>query len=131
MVQRFSLGLLRELRRETKANHLRPQSPETVMTPLQLLPCPFCKSVNIDPKGWLAGDGSFGPQCMMCGATAESKEKWNTRPTSASDAEKERKFMDLLDNPAPPNDALKSLLRGASCPTPASDALPAPPEESR
>ena len=79
-----------------------------------LLPCPFCKSVDIDPKGWLAGDGSFGPQCMTCGATAESKEKWNTRPTSASDAEKERKFMDLLDNPAPPNDALKNLLNGAS-----------------
>ena len=57
------------------------------MTPTQapaakegLLPCPFCKSVDIDPKGWLAGDGSFGPQCMTCGATAESKEKWNTRP---------------------------------------------------
>lgn len=46
----------------------------------KLKPCPFCKSADIDPKGVLRNDGKTSPCCMNCGATAESVERWNTRP---------------------------------------------------
>ena len=42
-----------------------------------LEPCPFCGSTNTDPKEWMAGDGSQGPGCENCGATARSVEEWN------------------------------------------------------
>lgn len=44
-----------------------------------LLGCPFCGSVSIDEKGWLDGDGIYGPQCRDCGATSQSVERWNMR----------------------------------------------------
>lgn len=43
-----------------------------------LLPCPFCGG-EVDPRGWLGGDGVRGPECEECGATAQSMEDWNKR----------------------------------------------------
>lgn len=42
-----------------------------------LLPCPFCKSTDVDPRGWLRGDGVSGPACSNCGGSAETVELWN------------------------------------------------------
>jgi hypothetical protein len=58
-----------------------------------LLPCPFCGSSDIDPEEWMSstqnGDGTetikSGPGCGECGATADSVERWNTRPLSSHD----------------------------------------------
>ena len=47
-----------------------------------LLPCPFCGSVNIDPKGWASTDRA-GPACDDCGGTADTVELWNSRPLAA------------------------------------------------
>lgn len=46
-----------------------------------MLDCPFCGNAGelIDQRGWLDGSGKYGPQCLECGATAESIEKWNMR----------------------------------------------------
>jgi hypothetical protein len=41
--------------------------------------CPFCGHTEIDPTEWLDQDGKQGPGCPMCGAMAESVERWNTR----------------------------------------------------
>ncbi|HHH8931530.1 TPA: hypothetical protein ACP3ZJ_004385 [Pseudomonas aeruginosa] len=41
-------------------------------------PCPFCGG-EVDPTGWLRGDGTRGPECNYCGATARSMEAWQTR----------------------------------------------------
>lgn len=41
-------------------------------------PCPFCGG-EVDPTGWLRGDGTRGPECNDCGATARSMEAWQTR----------------------------------------------------
>ena len=43
--------------------------------------CPFCGSDEVDPDGWKDGQGRTGPSCDNCGATAESVEEWNHRPT--------------------------------------------------
>lgn len=51
-----------------------------------LNPCPFCgaEGETIDPDGWVDGNGRHGPQCLDCGATAESNEKWNMRAEPCS-----------------------------------------------
>ena len=49
--------------------------------------CPFCKSDDIDAEGWLDGNGNRGPECMGCGATAQSLHKWNSRPIEEKVAE--------------------------------------------
>lgn len=41
-------------------------------------PCPFCGG-EVDPAGWLNGEGERGPECETCGATAPSLQRWNTR----------------------------------------------------
>ena len=51
----------------------------------ELLPCPFCGSANIDPVGWMAGDGRQGPACDDCMASADSVERWNTRQPALPD----------------------------------------------
>lgn len=50
------------------------------LTPDQiaLKPCPFCGG-ECDPKGWMRNDGTTGPECVECGATAASAEAWNIR----------------------------------------------------
>ncbi|HBP6211045.1 TPA: hypothetical protein L6A00_05240 [Pseudomonas aeruginosa] len=45
-------------------------------------PCPFCGG-EVDPTGWLRGDGTRGPECNYCGATARSMEAWQTRTALA------------------------------------------------
>lgn len=54
---------------------------------LDLKPCPFCASINIDPEGWMSRDGDgtphTGPACDDCGASADSIERWNNRPLIA------------------------------------------------
>jgi len=62
-------------------------------TPIEpLLPCPFCGSANVDPKGW-ASQNSSGPACDDCGASAGSTladtpeaniAAWQRRTTPAS-----------------------------------------------
>jgi hypothetical protein len=49
----------------------------------ELLPCPFCGSENVDPKGWLSTAAS-GPACDDCGATAETVKDWNRRAIAAA-----------------------------------------------
>ena len=44
----------------------------------KILCCPFCGG-NVDPAGWLRGDGVRGPECEDCGATASSMDVWNKR----------------------------------------------------
>lgn len=48
------------------------------MSEIELKPCPFCGG-EADEKGVLHGDGRTSPECMKCGATAESIKLWNTR----------------------------------------------------
>lgn len=56
---------------------------------IQLLPCPFCGSGSVDPKGWASTD-SNGPACDDCGAAADSVEIWNQRlPPKPEKAENE------------------------------------------
>lgn len=38
--------------------------------------CPFCGG-QVDPTGWLRGDGVRGPECESCGATAPNIDLWN------------------------------------------------------
>jgi hypothetical protein len=45
---------------------------------VELLPCPFCGSDDLDEEFW-AGASTSGPGCNCCGATAESKKVWNER----------------------------------------------------
>jgi hypothetical protein len=52
-----------------------------------LKPCPFCGSSNIDPAGWMDGDGNAGPACDDCGASAESVDAWNRRVAPATAGE--------------------------------------------
>ncbi|MDV9030525.1 hypothetical protein Q7C30_000205 [Pseudomonas sp. RAC1] len=40
-------------------------------------PCPFCGG-QVDPECWLRGDGSRGPECESCGATASNLELCNS-----------------------------------------------------
>lgn len=40
-------------------------------------PCPFCGG-QVDPEGWLRGDGVRGPECDSCGATAPTLGEWNS-----------------------------------------------------
>ena len=59
-----------------------------------LKPCPFCGSINIEPKGWKSFTAS-GPACDDCGASAGSVSDnhadnvaaWNTRIAATSAAE--------------------------------------------
>jgi len=44
-----------------------------------LLPCPFCGSLKIDPKGWMNSLKETGPECDDCGASCGSIVKWNRR----------------------------------------------------
>lgn len=62
----------------------------------KLLPCPFCGSSEVDPRGWASleqylGSDLYrsGPACDGCGASAPSIEDWNRRqdaPKSAYEA---------------------------------------------
>lgn len=45
---------------------------------IKLKPCPFCNG-TVDPEGWLCNDGTRGPECNDCGASARDLKTWNTR----------------------------------------------------
>jgi hypothetical protein len=45
---------------------------------VDLKPCPFCGSTDIDATGW-ASLLKVGPVCNSCGACADSPERWNRR----------------------------------------------------
>lgn len=47
--------------------------------PGQLMPCLLCGASEVDATGWRNGKGDSGPQCLQCGATAESVAIWNNR----------------------------------------------------
>jgi hypothetical protein len=53
---------------------------------VELLPCPFCGSADIDPTFWMSGDKQStrkqGPGCNDCNATAESVADWNRRASA-------------------------------------------------
>lgn len=55
-----------------------PASVEQAGRDVEPAPCPFCGG-EVDPTGWLRGDGTRGPECNDCGATARSMEAWQTR----------------------------------------------------
>lgn len=64
------------------------------MSELNLLPCPFCGSANIDPAEWSGNDGKHGkhgPGCGDCGALANTAELWNRRATQPASAPAEPK----------------------------------------
>lgn len=44
-----------------------------------VMPCLFCGSDDVDSQGWAGNSGDTGPQCLQCGATAESVALWNNR----------------------------------------------------
>ncbi len=84
---------IRQIMDERKALRTAPAPVERVEQEARRagnLPCPFC-GCDVDPKGWLRGDGVRGPECDNCGATAASLEAWNKRttpqpaPTAAQD----------------------------------------------
>ncbi|OLQ28370.1 hypothetical protein BIW01_05500 [Pseudomonas aeruginosa] len=66
-----------------------PASVEQAGRDVEPAPCPFCGG-EVAPTGWLRGDGTRGPECNYCGATARSMEAWQTRaalshaPTSSA-----------------------------------------------
>jgi hypothetical protein len=67
---------------------------------VELKPCPFCGSKDIDPAGWMSAADS-GPACDDCGASAgtingrDNLAAWNTRASIPSDnaAEVERPIL--------------------------------------
>ncbi|HBP1037637.1 TPA: hypothetical protein L5R03_003558 [Pseudomonas aeruginosa] len=73
-------------------------------------PCPFCGG-EVDPTGWLRGDGTRGPECNDCGATARSMEAWQTRaaptgqtPQAWLDVQAERKRQVEVEGWTPEHD---------------------------
>ncbi|HGO9838641.1 hypothetical protein [Pseudomonas aeruginosa] len=73
-------------------------------------PCPFCGG-EVDPTGWLRGDGTRGPECNDCGATARSMEAWQTRaaptgqtPQAWLDVQAERKRQITAEGWTPEHD---------------------------
>lgn len=52
---------------------------------IELKPCPFCGSGNIDGAEWRSSDGTSGPGCGDCGALGGSVETWNRRASEPSE----------------------------------------------
>ncbi|HCF1305146.1 hypothetical protein QCC34_07485 [Pseudomonas aeruginosa] len=89
--QLIATGLSYPLAKGLAGTPLRdaPASVEQAGRDVEPAPCPFCGG-EVDPTGWLRGDGTRGPECNYCGATARSMEAWQTRaalshaPTSSA-----------------------------------------------
>ncbi len=82
--QLIATGLSYPLAKGLAGTPLRdaPASVEQAGRDVEPAPCPFCGG-EVDPTGWLRGDGTRGPECNYCGATARSMEAWQTRTALA------------------------------------------------
>ncbi|WP_262278665.1 hypothetical protein [Pseudomonas aeruginosa] len=87
-----------------------PASVEQAGRDVDPAPCPFCGG-EVDPTGWLRGDGTRGPECNDCGATARSMEAWQTRaaptgqtPQAWLDVQAERKRQVEVEGWTPEHD---------------------------
>ncbi len=87
-----------------------PASVEQAGRDVEPAPCPFCGG-EVDPTGWLRGDGTRGPECNDCGATARSMEAWQTRaaptgqtPQAWLDVQAERKRQVEVEGWTPEHD---------------------------
>lgn len=63
------------------ADQLRPHVVAWLASHLK--PCPFCKSQSVDAEGWASTDRK-GPACDDCGGTADTMQRWNTRPLESA-----------------------------------------------
>ncbi|MFO6263101.1 hypothetical protein ACLBVP_33290, partial [Pseudomonas aeruginosa] len=101
-----------------------PASVEQAGRDVEPAPCPFCGG-EVDPTGWLRGDGTRGPECNDCGATARSMEAWQTRaaPTGQTpqvwlDVQAERRRQIEAEGWTPEHDDAHShgeMARAAAC----------------
>ncbi|MFO2115498.1 hypothetical protein QOU19_10010 [Pseudomonas aeruginosa] len=101
-----------------------PASVEQAGRDVEPAPCPFCGG-EVDPTGWLRGDGTRGPECNDCGATARSMEAWQTRaaptgqtPQAWLDVQAERKRQITAEGWTPEHDDAHShgqMARAAAC----------------
>ncbi|HCF3612869.1 TPA: hypothetical protein NID10_000254 [Pseudomonas aeruginosa] len=89
-----------------------PASVEQAGRDVEPAPCPFCGG-EVDPTGWLRGDGTRGPECNDCGATARSMEAWQTRaaptgqtPQAWLDVQAERRRQITAEGWTPDHDDL-------------------------
>lgn len=74
-------------------------------------PCPFCGG-QVDPEGWLRGDGARGPECESCGATAPHLALWNgAQPAQQHLAEPVPAFENCIDARAYIADLFRQRLR--------------------
>ncbi|MFF6585946.1 hypothetical protein ACET34_24300 [Pseudomonas aeruginosa] len=101
-----------------------PASVEQAGRDVEPAPCPFCGG-EVDPTGWLRGDGTRGPECNDCGATARSMEAWQTRaaptgqtPQAWLDVQAERRRQIEAEGWTPEHDDAHShgeMARAAAC----------------
>ncbi|MFU2892045.1 hypothetical protein ACM7N3_11785 [Pseudomonas aeruginosa] len=101
-----------------------PASVEQAGRDVEPAPCPFCGG-EVDPTGWLRGDGPRGPECNDCGATARSMEAWQTRaaptgqtPQAWLDVQAERRRQIEAEGWTPEHDDAHShgeMARAAAC----------------
>ncbi len=110
--QLIATGLSYPLAKGLAGTPLRdaPASVEQAGRDVEPAPCPFCGG-EVDPTGWLRGDGTRGPECNDCGATARSMEAWQTRaaptgqtPQAWLDVQAERKRQVEVEGWTPEHD---------------------------
>lgn len=124
--QLIATGLSYPLAKGLAGTPLRdaPASVEQAGRDVEPAPCPFCGG-EVDPTGWLRGDGTRGPECNDCGATARSMEAWQTRaaptgqtPQAWLDVQAERKRQVEAEGWTPEHDDAHShgqMARAAAC----------------
>lgn len=76
----------------------------------ELKPCPFCGSIDIDPKAWSSTD-SYGPGCNNCQATNDSAEAWNKRVSDERLKELSKSHALEIEMMREANNALEKLLK--------------------
>lgn len=97
----------------------------------KLLPCPFCGG-ECDPEGWTSSANKHGPACMECSGSAETIERWNTRPDAELEKVKAergklwtvlKRFLGAYDNAGFISDKLRKRGRDliAECAEPETD----------
>ncbi|WP_229997979.1 hypothetical protein [Pseudomonas aeruginosa] len=81
-------------------------------------PCPFCGG-EVDPTGWLRGDGTRGPECNYCGATARSMEAWQTRAALAQPSPKREQRLVECDACPTSGGCVEKCMKAPTQPSPA------------